>query len=44
MDRDPASILDIVLACRRLSRFVSGRTRPDSTDERTVSTPARTTL
>jgi uncharacterized protein with HEPN domain len=29
MDRDPASILDIVLACRRLRRFVAGRTRED---------------
>lgn len=29
MDRDPASILDIVLACRRLTRFISGRTRED---------------
>jgi uncharacterized protein with HEPN domain len=29
MERDPASILDIVLACRRLRRFVAGRTRED---------------
>jgi Ribonuclease HepT-like len=29
MDRDPASILDIVAACRRLRRFVGGRTRED---------------
>jgi uncharacterized protein with HEPN domain len=29
MDRDPASILDIVAACRRLRRFVAGRTRED---------------
>ena len=29
MDRDPASILDIVLACRRLRRFIAGRTRED---------------
>jgi uncharacterized protein with HEPN domain len=29
MERDPASILDIVLACRRLSRFVQCRTRED---------------
>jgi len=29
MDRDPASILDIVLACRRLRRFVAGRTREE---------------
>ncbi len=29
MERDPASILDIVLACRRLTRFVEGRTRED---------------
>jgi uncharacterized protein with HEPN domain len=29
MDRDPASILDIVLACRRSRRFVAGRTRAD---------------
>jgi uncharacterized protein with HEPN domain len=29
MDRDPASILDIVLACRRLTRFLEGRTRED---------------
>jgi uncharacterized protein with HEPN domain len=29
MDRDPASILDIVLACRRLRRFVTGRTPED---------------
>jgi uncharacterized protein with HEPN domain len=29
MDRDPASILDIVLACRRLARFLEGRTRED---------------
>jgi uncharacterized protein with HEPN domain len=29
MDRDPASILDIVLACRRLRRFVAGRVRED---------------
>jgi uncharacterized protein with HEPN domain len=29
MDRDPASILDIVLACRRLTRFVGGRIRED---------------
>lgn len=29
MDRDPASILDIVLACRRLKRFVAGRVRED---------------
>ncbi len=26
MDRDPGSILDIVLACRKLRRFVAGRT------------------
>ena len=25
MDRDPGSILDIVLVCRRLQRFVAGR-------------------
>ncbi len=29
MDRDPASILDIVLACRRVARFVEGRIRED---------------
>jgi uncharacterized protein with HEPN domain len=29
MDRDPASILDIILACRRLRRFVADRTRAD---------------
>jgi hypothetical protein len=29
MNRDPASILDIVLACRRLIRFLDGRTRED---------------
>ena len=29
MDRDPASILDIVLACRRLRRFITDRTRED---------------
>jgi uncharacterized protein with HEPN domain len=29
MDRDPASILDIVLACRRLIRFTEGRMRED---------------
>jgi uncharacterized protein with HEPN domain len=29
MDRDPASILDIVAACRRLRRFVAGRARED---------------
>jgi uncharacterized protein with HEPN domain len=29
MERDPASVLDIILACRRLSRFVADRTRPD---------------
>jgi uncharacterized protein with HEPN domain len=29
MDRDPASILDIVLVCRRLKGFVEGRSRKD---------------
>jgi hypothetical protein len=29
MDRDPASVLDIVLACRRLKGFVVGRSRED---------------
>jgi len=29
MDRDPATILDIILACRRLRRFVSDRSRDD---------------
>jgi uncharacterized protein with HEPN domain len=29
MDRDPASILDIILTCRRLRRFVADRTRED---------------
>ena len=29
MDRDPASILDIVLACRRSTRFLEGRTCED---------------
>jgi uncharacterized protein with HEPN domain len=29
MDRDPASVLDIVLACRRLKGFVVGRVRED---------------
>ena len=29
MDRDPASVLDIVLACRRLKGFVAGRSRED---------------
>jgi uncharacterized protein with HEPN domain len=29
MDRDPASVLDIVLACRRLKSFVAGRSRED---------------
>jgi uncharacterized protein with HEPN domain len=29
MDRDPATILDIVVACRRLIGFVEGRTRED---------------
>ena len=29
MDRDPASVLDIVLACRRLKSFVAGRSRQD---------------
>ena len=26
MDRDPASVLDIVIACRKLSNMVAGRT------------------
>jgi hypothetical protein len=29
MDRDLASILDIVIACRKLIGFVVGRTRAD---------------
>lgn len=29
MDRDPAALLDIVLACRRLKSFVAGRSRED---------------
>src|SRR6516164_1246729 len=29
MNRDPASDLDIVLACRRLKRFAAGRARED---------------
>ena len=29
MDRDPATILDIVLACRKLIGFVAGRSRAD---------------
>ena len=29
MDRDPATVLDIVLACRRLKGFVAGRSRED---------------
>ncbi len=29
MDRDPATMLDIVLACRRLKSFVVGRSRED---------------
>jgi uncharacterized protein with HEPN domain len=29
MDSDPASVLDIVIACRRLKRFVAGRSRDD---------------
>jgi uncharacterized protein with HEPN domain len=29
MDRDPATILDIVLTCRRLRSFVVGRSRDD---------------
>ena len=33
MDRDPATILDIVVACRRLRRFVSDRPREDLDDD-----------
>jgi uncharacterized protein with HEPN domain len=29
MDRDPASILDIVIVCRKLIGFVAGRSRAD---------------
>jgi hypothetical protein len=29
MDSDAGSILDIVIACRRLKRFVEGRSRED---------------
>jgi uncharacterized protein with HEPN domain len=29
MDSDPATVLDIVLACRRLKSFVVGRSRKD---------------
>jgi uncharacterized protein with HEPN domain len=29
MDSDPASVLDIVIACRRLRRFVADRSRED---------------
>ena len=29
MDSDPASVLDIVVACRRLRRFVADRSRED---------------
>ena len=29
MNRDPASILDIVIACRKVIGFVAGRSRAD---------------
>jgi uncharacterized protein with HEPN domain len=29
MDRDPATLLDIVIACRKLIGFVAGRSRAD---------------
>ncbi len=33
MDRDPASILDIVIACHKLTGFVAGRSRADLDDD-----------